>query len=120
MAATNSACKAFLFPKNWEKQPMHKPSEFLNTPHAKAFTRFFVEVPSVLTFIQVGKGGDQITSLMVGALGGLMLTLQALRLLNSNISPLAVFFVLLPALETLAMIKFMADFQCSCLSWNLI
>ena len=51
------------------------------------------------------------TSLIVRALGGLMLTLQALRILNSSMSQLAVCLVLFPAIEVLAIIKLIADFQ---------
>jgi hypothetical protein len=90
---------------------MHSPTLFLKIPPAEALTGFFVEAPSVFTLIQEAKGGDHITSLIVGALGGLMLTLQALRIRNSNMSPLAVCLVLLPAMEVLAIIKLMADFQ---------
>jgi len=71
---------------------MQMPSVFLNIPLAEAFKGFFVVAPSVFTFIQDANGGDQITSLIVGALGGLIVTLQALRMLNSCISPLADFF----------------------------
>jgi len=72
MAATNSEYKAFWGPKNWEKQPVQMPSEFRKTPLAEAFKGFFVAAPSVFTFIQNTIGGDQITSLMLGALGGLI------------------------------------------------
>jgi len=53
---------------------MHKTLEFLKRPPAEALNGFSVDASSMLTFIQVGKVGDQITSLMVGAFGGLMLT----------------------------------------------
>jgi len=57
---------------------MHIPAAFLKMPPTEALTRFLVEAPSVLTLIQVVKGGDQITSLIVGALGGLILTCKLL------------------------------------------
>jgi len=111
MAATSSTCKASLLTMNWKKQPKHSPTQFLKIPPAEALIGFFVEAPSVFTLIQEAKGGDHMTSLIVRALGGLMLTLQALRILNSSMSQLAVCLVLFPAIEVLAIIKLIADFQ---------
>ncbi len=89
-------------------------------PPAEALTGFLMDAPSVLTLIQEVKGGNQKTSLMDGAFGAFVLTLQAIRLLNSSMSHLSAFVVLLSAIEVLAMIPLIADFQCKVLSWNLI
>ena len=43
---------------------------FLKMPPAEDLTGFFVDGPSVFTLSQEAKGGDHMTSLMVGALGG--------------------------------------------------
>jgi len=58
-------------------------------PLAEALAEFLMDAPSMLTLTQEAKGGNQMTSLMEGAVGGFMLTLQALRMLNSSISHLA-------------------------------
>jgi len=63
-------------------------SELRKIPPAEALLGFSVDAPSLFAFIQDVRGGNHITSFMVGALGGLMLTLQALRKLNFCISPL--------------------------------
>jgi hypothetical protein len=96
------------------------PSEFRKIPHAEAFKGFFVVAQSVFTFIQDTIRGDQITSLMLGALGGLIVTLRALRMLNSRISPLADLLVLLPAIDVCEIMRLITDFQYKDLSWNLI
>jgi len=63
-------------------------SKFLKMPPVAALEGFFVAAPSMLALIQEEKGGDHRTSLIMGALGGFILTLQAFRILNSNMSPL--------------------------------
>jgi hypothetical protein len=46
---------------------MQMPFAFRKIPPAEAFKGFFVAAPSMFTFIQDIIGGDQITSLMLGA-----------------------------------------------------
>jgi len=65
--------------------------------------------PSELHLIQLIKGGFQMISLIVGALGGWLATLKALRRTRSDIEEL----------ETLETIWFTADFQLVSLILNL-
>jgi len=80
-------------------------------PPVEALTGFFTQAPSVLIFIQVLRGGVQATSLIIGALGGLIDTLHAFKMLNFCILIDEDLTVLLPDRATLAMIRLMADLQ---------
>jgi len=51
------------------------------------------------------------SSLIIGALGGWIFTLQALKVVNSYIVAAEVFFVLLPQRDTLEIMMLIADFQ---------
>jgi len=75
-----------------------------------------IEEPSLLILIQDGAGGHQITSLMIEALGGLILTLYVFMIENSWTLIDDVFKVRFPDKETLEIIKLIAAYQLMVLS----
>jgi len=70
MAAQNSAKIAELVPKLLAKQPKQSEFEFRNMPPQADCIWLAIDAPSVLHLIKLLFGGDQITSLINGALGG--------------------------------------------------
>jgi len=77
---------------------------------------FLIHVPSILILIHGVVGDVQIISLIMGALSGLMETLQAFIMLNSCMLIEEDLEVLLPVRGTLAMIRLIADLQFNSLS----
>jgi len=98
-------------PKGLEKQPTQSASEFLKTPPQEEVPGLPDEAPLVLHLIQVGSGGFHKTYVIVGALGFLIVTLKAFRMVKSLMELLEAFLVLQPAKEVLDIIDEIADFQ---------
>jgi len=66
-------------PKNSAKQPKQSPSRSLKMPPQEEGLGLPCEAPSVLHFVQLIKGGTQITYMIEGALGGWISILNSLR-----------------------------------------
>lgn len=113
----SSAIKALTGPKNWARQT---PSEFLKIPLIAALEGFWTEAPSVLTLIHEWNGGNQMTSLIQGAFGGLIFTLHVFMIVNSWIFDAAVLKVRLPDSDTFEITKLIVVLQLMILPWNLI
>jgi len=85
IAAKNSAKIAEPDSKLLAKQPRQAALEFLNILPHEDWSWLATDAPSVLHLIQVWIGGDKITSLIKGALGGCTLMLKCFKIVNSSI-----------------------------------
>jgi len=96
IAPTSSAFSALPFTTLKAKLPKWSTLPSLKIPPLPAKPVRPDAAPSVLHFIQSKNGGCQITSIVVGGLGGLMLTLKALRSTKSEIEEEDTLLVKLP------------------------
>jgi len=117
MAPKSSAKKAFSFPIFSEKQSMNWALLFLNIPPQADEEE--VADPSVLHFTQLRMGGCQRTSMILGALGGRMLTINFFRIVKSYIDEDALLLVRLPAMFELEEMTETELLQVTILSFNL-
>jgi len=106
-------------PRGSEKQPIQSASAFLKTPPQEEVPGLPEDAPSMLHLIQVGSGGFHITSVTFGALGCLMVTLKAFRMVKSLMELLEALLLLQPDKDVLDIIDEIADFQLMQLLLNL-
>ena len=85
----SSALRELLCPKLEAKAPKKLVFLFLKIPPQEEMPGLPIEAPSMLHLIQLKIGGCHTTSIILGALGGMRKTLNALRIVKSIIEEVA-------------------------------